>query len=404
MYRIILVAIDGSSYAEKAMRVALALAERGRETQLIGCHVYAAAMHRDRFERMEPGLPQRYHGKDEMAHLRATHDRLISDGMKSIAEAYLAPLEKQAQEKGLRYTGLTVEGRHYVELLQAVRGQQAELLVMGAWGQGRVTESLMGSVVERTLLSLGECDALVVKGDRPSRNRPIVVGIDGSAHSYAALRRAAELGEALHAPVEAVAVYDPFFHSTVFRAVSEVLPREDAQRFNFPAQELLHDEIIDGGLVELYREGLKQAAEYARKLDLDIHTELLAGKVYPKLHHYAAMREAGLVVVGRWGWQWDPVSLIGSNALNLVRLSTSNVLVVASSQTQEVPGPSRQGQEQSKEMLQWLPEAEAHLKRVPFFARQMARRAVERYAREHGLTEITAEIVRGAAGRFGMGR
>jgi len=407
MYNTILVALDGSCWSDAAIEAAIELtgAQENRPdgTKLIGCHVYAARMHRDRFQQMEPGLPQRYHEDgDRLDQLRGTHDSLISDGMKLISDAYLAPLEKRAREKGLDYAGLSVQGRNYVEILRVVRERGVDLLVMGAWGQGRVVETQLGGVAERALLLATESDILLTKCDWALKNRAIVVGIDGSPFSYVALERAATLGRAFGAPVEGVAVYDPFFHSGVFRSTTEALPKEAAERFNFPAQQLLHDEIIDHGLERLYRRGLERAISHARELGVEMCAEVLTGKVYPRLHQYAREREAGLVVVGRWGLHREPESPIGSNALNLARLCATNTLVVGSSKV------IRKGLEFTNEAvetpkeLSWTPEAEEQLRRIPFFVRRMARRAVENYVRERQLGVVTVEAVNEVARRFGM--
>jgi hypothetical protein len=93
--------------------------------------------------------------------------------------------------------------------------------------------------------------------------------------------------------------------------------------------------------------------------------------------------------------------LVGSNTLNLARLSSSNLLVVApSGEPLDVPDVARQEQETP---LPWMPEAEARLERVPSFVRGMARRAVETLARERGLSQVTAEVVQEAGERMGMG-
>ncbi len=67
--------------------VALAAAEDG--SRLIGCRVYAARMHRTRFEDMEPGPPEEYPEEGRLGSLRDTHD-LISEGMTLIPDACLA--------------------------------------------------------------------------------------------------------------------------------------------------------------------------------------------------------------------------------------------------------------------------------------------------------------------------
>jgi nucleotide-binding universal stress UspA family protein len=218
-----------------------------------------------------------------------------------------------------------------------------------------------------------------------------VVGIDGSQNSYLALTRAIQIAQAYQTTVEAVAVYDPFFHVGVFRVIADALPEADQKRFDFPAQEQLHDEIIDKGLEKLYREGLERGVLLAEQMGVKIRIEVIAGKVYPQLHHYAQMRNAGLIVVGQTGLHWDPISFIGSNTLQLARINNSNLLVVNPPKKQlEIPELPKQ----EEVPLSWTPQAEERLKRIPFFARAMAKRSIEDQARQQGLAEVTEEFVK----------
>ncbi|MFN9254915.1 MAG: ferredoxin:protochlorophyllide reductase (ATP-dependent) subunit B [Gemmatimonas sp.] len=50
---------------------------------------------------------------------------------------------------------------------------------------------------------------------------------------------------------------------------------------------------------------------------------------------------------------------------------------------------------------QWLPPAEAELKKIPFFVRGKARRNTERYALEHGIAEITVDTLYDAKAFYG---
>lgn len=50
---------------------------------------------------------------------------------------------------------------------------------------------------------------------------------------------------------------------------------------------------------------------------------------------------------------------------------------------------------------QWTPEAEARLKEIPFFVRPAARKKIEKFAQEAGITEITAEVYDQAKQKFG---
>lgn len=52
--------------------------------------------------------------------------------------------------------------------------------------------------------------------------------------------------------------------------------------------------------------------------------------------------------------------------------------------------------------LDWTPDAEATLKKVPFFVRSQARQRIEQLAREQKLETVTAELVQAARLEFGQ--
>ncbi|MDD3932685.1 MAG: universal stress protein [Methanoculleus sp.] len=397
MYRQVFVGVDGSPCSDLAGETALAFAAATGRGRCTGCHVYAARMHRQRFEDMEPGLPERYREEERLDGLRATHDDLISGGMALISDAYLAPLAAKAAARGVPFEPVTAEGRGYVEVLRLIREHRPDLTVLGATGHGQTPEVPLGSLAGRVLLHAGTRDLLLVRRPWDLKNRPVVVGVDGSDASYAALHRAATIAAAFDAPLEAVAAYDPFFHTAVFPVIAGVLPEEAQRRFNFAAQERLHDGIIDRGLEHIYRRNLERGAALARTLGARVHTAVVAGRVCPQVHHYAAVRGAGLLVLGRYGLHREEESLIGSNTLNLARMSTTNVLVVAPPET-PVAVPNL-----PIDVIPWTPEAERLLLRMPPFARRMARMAVEEHAREGGLSRVTEDAVRDVARRSGMG-
>jgi light-independent protochlorophyllide reductase subunit B len=51
--------------------------------------------------------------------------------------------------------------------------------------------------------------------------------------------------------------------------------------------------------------------------------------------------------------------------------------------------------------LQWSPEGERELRKIPFFVRNKARRNTERYAAERGVSPITVETLYEAKAHFG---
>jgi hypothetical protein len=50
---------------------------------------------------------------------------------------------------------------------------------------------------------------------------------------------------------------------------------------------------------------------------------------------------------------------------------------------------------------EWTKEAEARLKEIPFFVRPAARKKIEKFAQEKGLTEITESVYEDAKKQFG---
>ncbi len=51
--------------------------------------------------------------------------------------------------------------------------------------------------------------------------------------------------------------------------------------------------------------------------------------------------------------------------------------------------------------VQWTAAAEGLLKEIPFFVRPAARKKIEKYARENGITEISETVYQQAKAQFG---
>ena len=396
-YNLILAALDGGAYADDIIVAATSLAKTNARS-LIGCHVYAARMHTKRFLDMEPGLPPRYQEEARLMDLRKTHDSLIDDGMKVISDAFLAPLVERSEKMGIICLQETPEGRNYSEILRIARERETDLVVIGAAGYERTDPNILGSVAERVLLyNRPASDILLIKSSWGFEDRPVVVGIDGSQEGYAALQRAVFFSRFFGARLIAVSVYDPYFHSGVFHRIADALSPEAKARFRFEDQERLHDEIINDGLMHLYREGLARAGIFAESMGVMLGTEVLTGKVYSEVVRYAAEHNAGLVIVGRHGLHHSGESLIGSNTLNIARFADTNILIVAAPTT-SVQLPPAMGEEAP--VIPWTSEAEVLLSRMPSFAVPMARRAIALHARSAGYAEVTPAVMREVTGRW----
>ncbi len=51
--------------------------------------------------------------------------------------------------------------------------------------------------------------------------------------------------------------------------------------------------------------------------------------------------------------------------------------------------------------IEWTTEAEARLKEIPFFVRPAARKKIEKFAQELGVTQITIAVYEQAKQQFG---
>ncbi|MDA3644304.1 universal stress protein [Saccharopolyspora indica] len=100
-------------------------------------------------------------------------------------------------------------GRPIEELIWVSDG--AQLLVIGSRGRGRVAEAVLGSVSTAVAMH-ARCPVVVVRDARSSfRPGPVVVGVDGSEPSRAALRFAFEAAAARRKELVAVRVWRPIF-------------------------------------------------------------------------------------------------------------------------------------------------------------------------------------------------
>ncbi len=407
MYKKLMVAVDNSECSGYAVDLALEIA-KGTGASVTGNHVYAARLHDVRFRQLEPGLPDRYQEDSALQRLRGVHGDLIGRGLGIISDSYLDAFQEKGRAAGLEVERKCSEGRNYLELVKDARESGYDLVLVGAHGLGRVDRSVLGSVCER-VARLMECDLLVVRNARSVGAGPLLVAIDGSAHSFAALGVALHLSRTFGNPVSAVAAYDPFFHGTAFQSLAGVLSGEAARLFRFREQEKLHDEIIDSGLTAVYRTHLLRAREVAAREGVALGIEVLEGKPFDVIASHTERFRPSLLLVGRIGVHHAEGVTLGSTAENLLRLAGCNVLVVAggvgraeaeASTIEAAADPNEDGAAPVE--VRWTEEAEQRLERIPPFVRKMVRRRIEAFAREKGYPLITMEVYDRARHRFGM--
>jgi nucleotide-binding universal stress UspA family protein/Zn finger protein HypA/HybF involved in hydrogenase expression len=395
MYKSIYVPVDNSDHSNRAVAWSLALG-KAYSAKLVGCHVYAAKLHDYRFRQMEYTLPEEYIDEVELERQRKIHDSLITMGLKLISDSYLDGMSRQCQESSIAFEARMMDGKHHVEILKDIVGSEYDLVVIGALGIGRSRDSVIGSVCERVARQ-SDKDVWVVKHvpePGEAERDTILVGMDGSPQSFGALMTAIDLARTFGKKVEAIAVYDPYLHYSVFNGIVNVLTEQAAKVFRFEEQNQLHEEIIDTGLAQIYQSHLEVAERMAQEAGVEIKKTLLDGKAFQKIIDYARKTNPFLIVLGRIGVHSPKEeTALGSNVENILRGAPCDVLL---STRIEVPTIDAR----AEETIRWTPEAEARMKNVPEQVKGIARTGVLRLALEKGHSVITNAVIDDAMDRF----
>lgn len=278
--------------------------------------------------------------------------------------SYVELLEECCRTAQVPFQRRTLEGHRHRALVEDLRKNPCDLVVMGALGAGATSESQIGSIAE-ALARSAPADVLVVKSLLPEEEGGILVAVDGSAPSLDALVTALCLSRATGRPLWALVVGD----GPVAGAASSA--------------------------VEAAR-----AAAASEGCDLDV--SVAEGKPFDRILQACRERRPWLLAIGRTGagsTEEDRASSLGPTAGNLLRLSACNILVApgiraavprvrsaARAAAAAAPAPARR-------TLRWTAEAERLLEDVPPEQRTEMIRTVEEGARKIGTSLITADTI-----------
>jgi nucleotide-binding universal stress UspA family protein len=187
------------------------------------------------------------------------------------------------------------------------RSREAELLVVGAHGGGRVTGRLIGSTTSH-LLSHSHCTMVVVRSMPHPGARKVVVGVDDTDTSKLVLNAACAEAELRHAPVELLHCYAWPVAPTGATWVTPLYPTEELQE----EEQLLLAEASAGARAD--------------HPDLDMTLKVVCEPAGPAL--ISASADAALVVVGSRGRGGFVGMLVGSVARNVAHHAECPVMVV----------------------------------------------------------------------------
>jgi nucleotide-binding universal stress UspA family protein len=290
----IVVGVDGSSHSAVALRWALDEADARGGTRVVAVLVW------DLFNQRHADGSRRFDPEYDEASAEAALAHFVDEavGAERACEIVLRPV-CDAPAPGL----LTAAA-------------EAELLVVGARGLGGFRGLLLGSVSQQCLHHAAGAIAVVHGGpaDGPHAIRRVVVGVDGSEASAAALAWAVGAATARNSVLEVVhawelpVIYGPVVASYPF----------DIEAIESEACQLVDKMVADAT---------------AAASDLSVERRVVEGG--PASTLLEAAEDAELVVVGRRGLGGFGRLLLGSVSDHVARHAASTVVVVPADPTSD---------------------------------------------------------------------
>ncbi len=290
MYDTLLVPLDGSTFSERALPLAVTLAQR-MQARIILLHVISA-----------PVFP----GGDTVEAERQTGEE---------AQVYLAHLASTIAAEGLHTETTLAYGQAAESILLEIKSAGADLVVMCSHGRSGLGRWIFGSVAEQVLAHspvpvllvrpTGEPVALGPESAQPA----LLVPLDGSPLAETALPHAATLARA--------------FGSTIL-LLRTVEPSMLAYHYSLRdlAQESLRNEQDEA------KAYLDAVAEHLRGDGLLVQTLVLIGWPSDVISYRGATLGPRLVIMATHGRSGVARLLLGSVALEVIRRCPLPVLLV----------------------------------------------------------------------------
>ena len=291
MYDHILVPTDGSEHSDRAVDHAKLLAE-----------AFDATLHLFRVVDIEATAgPFSAGGVDD-----GYVEQHTADEREALAEQQ-ATLSESIQVEATVTTGNPAN-----EILEHVRENDIDLIVMGTHGRSGLRRYLTGSVAER-VLRLAPVPVLTVRATEASAvgrgYSRILVPTDGSERAAAAVAHAVAIADIYGGTVHAVNVVNV---GDVATGAEVGVPEKFLQELEASGSE-----------------ATESVADEARSAGVDVRTEVLTGRPKHELLTYIGDHDIDLVVMGTHGRTGLDRVLLGSTAEALVRRAEVPLLTVS---------------------------------------------------------------------------
>jgi nucleotide-binding universal stress UspA family protein len=295
MFKKVLVPLDGSELAERALEPALAIS-RAANAELLLLSIPS-------YHQVVPPAATGYG-------MVAT-DQIVDLGYDA-AKNYLAALARQARCANSRIRPLVVEGDVAGCIVDTAADEQVDLIVMTTHGYSGFTRWMLGSITERVLRG-APCPVLVVReAISPCK---VLVNLDGSELAERALEPGLELARILSCQVTLLRADQGEDLSSVEQGMLQMAGAGSCQDLVDQGEDRLH----------YYLECL---ARQHRTPDLSIDTAVVQDKPAEAILAYAESEDIDLIVMATHGRGGVRRWVYGSVAEKVLRQAGCAMLIV----------------------------------------------------------------------------
>ncbi len=289
-YRRLLVAMDGSVHAERALDRAIDLAKKNAGARITIVHV----------RNPDP-----------------SNIRTSLEAAKSRCEAAGIPMRRHI-----------LKGREYRQLVIEAGSGRYDLLLIGAKGLGANDEDAVGGICEMVARRC-TIDTLVIRHPHETDGTgACVVAVDGSKHSLWGVRAALVLGGRQRRQIHLVTVYDRNYHQATVDVATRVLGRGHEALSDSGSGRVLRQEVDGVGLSRL--SGLLVngvAGSVSGRSRSGLEPVNLIGKPAVAIREFVAEKKATLLVVGAIGSHAEAGMNMGSVTDSLLSRSSCDLLI-----------------------------------------------------------------------------
>jgi nucleotide-binding universal stress UspA family protein len=271
MFKRILVPLDGSTLAERALAPALALAqavEGEGEVRLLCVPL------------PQPMNVERYSGGYSFWWPEQARERACCEG-----ESYLDGKREAWARPGVAISTQTIEGDPPSMILDAAREWQADMIALSPHGYSGLTRWVLGSVAEKVLRA-ATCPVLLVRSVRPLQT--VLIPLDGSRLAEQALAPGMEMARLMGAEVRLL---------TVTQAMA--MPVAGLRGTEWMAQDIVEQLTYDNS--EEATRYLEHVKRRYRNSGLVVKTEIVEGVAAYAILEYVAAEPVDLIVMATHG-------------------------------------------------------------------------------------------------------